>query len=532
MRVILQAMGNMNNLKVVGYAETLQDLINFFPSCGPLTEDVPVNVFYTVAHIKHLPPLKSRWRNSRLDFSVMDMMPWDIDGIGHPGCEEKRKIIGVIETLYGDRLGGSERYYNDSGYGLHFLVKIDPHDDPVWVDSRKAGYKRQAQLLTEEIHLRCGLQVKVDPVIWETARLLRVPNSVNRKDGREDALCCCLAYYGNVGQSDTEFLESWSKLGLHRASRNNSMVSEVLRYVDATKLEDHGQYVMIPCPFHKEQTPSFAIYKNGDGWGNDFHDGARVNPSVLLAQVSGQSIAAAHRQAYALDVPESMQRAEVIIGEWAQRKFEFIFRDNDRLYARVCEAFVNSHSFADAYDEEIITYLKSGAIEANVPFVMKPMSLSSITSLFRTWSRNYFAHRLAELPELKDLSVDQIPEGIAVYLRREIHNILYEKRMWSEHGTNFRRSFVDRILEGPNDQWVKIDSYSLWGKHQGYDLTVGFNFHFLSEVNPKWSSHMFRDGDHFKAVMTAIGAAKGPLVLSEEADPHYLEVNMVMLILE
>jgi P4 family phage/plasmid primase-like protien len=131
------------------------------------------NVFYTTAH--HGGQGKQR---DGASFESQDILPFDIDGIDIALADS---YIPIVANFLG--LPDSQFTVVLSGNGLHFLVQLPKALELEEFNRLQAHYAecaRKLQKLIEEAKLPVG---KVD-MIWDVARILRMPYTENRKPGK------------------------------------------------------------------------------------------------------------------------------------------------------------------------------------------------------------------------------------------------------------------------------------------------------------------------------------------------------------
>lgn len=138
------------------------------------------NVYYTVSEC-----LEERGRK----FSRQWHIPFDVDGIDVPeGIENNPLLLSTTARLVCAALGVE---FDDTGVvytgnGLQFLIGLDqPIEDETYFDQARPHYRA----LCDKIDLKLqehGVRGKADTSVWSRARLLRYPDTLNKKPGKPE----------------------------------------------------------------------------------------------------------------------------------------------------------------------------------------------------------------------------------------------------------------------------------------------------------------------------------------------------------
>ena len=129
------------------------------------------NLFYTAAICKEEEGRK---------FESQSIIPFDIDGIDVGKAElyppQIAKALGVsLDTITCIM----------SGHGVQFLIESEtPFHDPIYFESAKPFYRLACEAITKRLQ-DANLKGVVDVSIWTAGRLLRLPCTMNIKQGRE-----------------------------------------------------------------------------------------------------------------------------------------------------------------------------------------------------------------------------------------------------------------------------------------------------------------------------------------------------------
>lgn len=151
--------------------------------CGP---DEIWNVYYTVCECLEEPGRK---------FLRQSHIPFDIDGLDLPfDTTVDRTKLEIISRAVCEAIGVG---FDDtavvfSGNGLQFLVGLKtPIEDVSYFDTARLHYRA----ICDRINLKLSdskIAGKADPSVWSPARLLRHPDTYNRKSGKPERKACVL----------------------------------------------------------------------------------------------------------------------------------------------------------------------------------------------------------------------------------------------------------------------------------------------------------------------------------------------------
>lgn len=158
------------NVKASSIESLFTNLAAFLPRIGNLD-----NIFYSVNHSE---PGNAR-RFTGLDHIFYDLDVSDQD-LGRMPQEYIDTVAGALSVPV------SAMTVVMSGHGYHFLVKIPEHlhiNDELSVSVMQSYYKQSMRLIENALKEK-GLSGKLD-MVFDKARVLRLPNTVNSKKGRE-----------------------------------------------------------------------------------------------------------------------------------------------------------------------------------------------------------------------------------------------------------------------------------------------------------------------------------------------------------
>jgi len=150
-------------------AELFQDL-------GKHIHDIPDderwNMYFTVCQCIGQSPR---------DFSHQNVLPFDIDDID---CEKVEETLGVVLRSLG--LNHDETISLFSGHGLQLFVDLKrPIEDITFFVQYREFYKQICSVINLALNKAC-LKGKADPTVFSARRLMRLPETTNRKDGLPD----------------------------------------------------------------------------------------------------------------------------------------------------------------------------------------------------------------------------------------------------------------------------------------------------------------------------------------------------------
>lgn len=163
--------------------EKIQDVFNaeiLYKLISSIPQDERWNLYFTLADCfeESGRKLKEQWA-----------IPFDIDGLDLPETytpEECRAEAEKVARAACQAIGVS---FNDclvsfSGNGVQIFVVLEtPITDENYFDNARAAYGVIAQKIQGELNAK-GIQGKIDPSVWSTGRLMRLPNTTNKKPNK------------------------------------------------------------------------------------------------------------------------------------------------------------------------------------------------------------------------------------------------------------------------------------------------------------------------------------------------------------
>lgn len=171
---------------------SITSITKLFEHLDTVVEAIPGNerwnVHYTCANC--YPPTKDKSVPLRL-FAYQEMIPIDLDGIDLKRRGEYIDIVLKILKIEGKKTG-----IFCSGNGLHFVVALTQLIESGEDLHRLQKYYKELCVKLDIEFFNNGLPGNADPVRLAEAATLRLPNTINRKEGKEDVISYVIQ--GNV----------------------------------------------------------------------------------------------------------------------------------------------------------------------------------------------------------------------------------------------------------------------------------------------------------------------------------------------
>jgi P4 family phage/plasmid primase-like protien len=154
------------------------DVPTLFKNIDSYLKEIPekerFNLFYTVAICS----------DKKREFSQQTVIVFDIDGIDHMLTEQY--IAVTLKTL---GLSHLETGIVASGNGLHFIVGLQtPIFEPSYFDLHRRHYNALVAKLDGALK-EAKLPGRADPAVFEPRRIMRLPGTLNRKEGKPEKRC-------------------------------------------------------------------------------------------------------------------------------------------------------------------------------------------------------------------------------------------------------------------------------------------------------------------------------------------------------
>lgn len=160
--------------------ESIDDVFNEAKLNTIITQVNPnerYNLYFTVADCfeEKERELKAQWA-----------IPFDIDDIRIPSEEEAfvaaTRVAEVAAAALGVPLGEIGALFSGNGVQL-FIRLLKPFTSKDYFDQMRDHYGALCERIDKALTI-AGLQGKVDTSVWSAARLMRLPNTENRKEGK------------------------------------------------------------------------------------------------------------------------------------------------------------------------------------------------------------------------------------------------------------------------------------------------------------------------------------------------------------
>lgn len=149
-----------------------------------LPEAERYNVFYTVAHHSGLNPAPDKPSRTGKTFDYQTLLPFDIDAADPSRAIEYAVGVGKVLGVPAEALTVIR-----SGAGVHVIAHLQERIHTAsYFEENRPFYKEILHQLGETLK-ELGLPFKLDPVVFEPARVLRMPGTMNVKPGRADTPC-------------------------------------------------------------------------------------------------------------------------------------------------------------------------------------------------------------------------------------------------------------------------------------------------------------------------------------------------------
>jgi P4 family phage/plasmid primase-like protien len=172
----------------------VQDIYELFKNAEAYAklapEDQRWNLFYTVANCSE----------GKRIFASQDVIPLDIDGI------ERGTEAAIVSTVCAELALPQDKVgVVYSGNGVHILIGLkNPIKDNSYLRANKPYYRALCGRINQAL-FEAGLQGKADPVVFSEARLLRMPFTENRKEGKTTVPCTLIN--GNIEPLDIDLYQ-------------------------------------------------------------------------------------------------------------------------------------------------------------------------------------------------------------------------------------------------------------------------------------------------------------------------------------
>lgn len=155
---------------------TIPNINELLSNLDGVIELIPQNERYNVyfTALNCLEP--SKHGGSLRRFKSQENVPLDIDHIDPKRIEEYVSVIGEVLSLDMSKVGQVF-----TGNGLQFHIRLErAFEDVSFFELKRLQYKAMCSRINEAL-TKANLPGGADPAVWSSARLLRLPNTENRK---------------------------------------------------------------------------------------------------------------------------------------------------------------------------------------------------------------------------------------------------------------------------------------------------------------------------------------------------------------
>jgi hypothetical protein len=483
----------------------MTDIMHFRRSDPPLA-----NAFYSLSCLTtgNAPAAGSRWRNASKDFAVIDFLAIDIDGCPSPVDHHVARIADWLEARYAVELNNAERYSVASGHGLHWLVRIPPQADARFFTKIKPHYHAWCLILQRELYRETGIICKVDYAIYEAARLLRLPGTINKKDGQLAVRCELLSSKGDIGVTSAAMLNVvYATEPILKSTAFDKLLDDVLKQCPQHK--DGGHYYAVCCPWHPEQHASLVIFKESHV-AIDYHDQRRVALTELLSKLTGTTVTL---KDYGLQ--PILNLLEEHLGS-----YQFNIRDNQRtaIYSALQRRWFTQGQMLHTFTHELLERFQQQAIEC-LPPVERRMSFNRMSALYHTWAAVAFQRIFASLPAWIDTSPQHWPPEEVERWKLNLHKLFHTPRMMFDQERVARRSIYRALSLEPlgTDDWQRLNDYCIFYRGQkaqdeyGMILDIGMTYRAVVECDPKWAEAIGQP-ERFYNIMEELGLGQREMI--------------------
>lgn len=141
------------------------------------------NLFYTVANCA----------DGKREFREQHVLVFDVDGISEEAKADTKLLAPYVTTICG-ALGVNEQDTGIvfSGNGIHFIVGLaTPIIDPTYFDLNRRHYSAMLDKIKAAL-VKASLPGKPDPAVFDARRIMRLPGTLNKKEGKPERRCIVL----------------------------------------------------------------------------------------------------------------------------------------------------------------------------------------------------------------------------------------------------------------------------------------------------------------------------------------------------
>ncbi len=426
------------------------------------------------------------------NFHSTEYLSFDID---NPPQDKTSEIIKIFKEFVNE---DCEQIYVWSGHGLQIHIKIPTQKSIVFFKDNKRRY----ELLCTEIQNKFDyveLPCKVDKVVFEPARLLRIPGTINAKTEKPPVETKLLEY-SNEGIVSKTFFEYFLSLKViddfdfskYRAnsdnfnSDDNSDVWNKIIDLLAPECKKSGyNYALITCPFHSpDNYPSFIIFYNNLFYARDLHDNQKYTPYQLFCWKTAHTLKGSlflkHDFYKFLGLSVKKSVVDCII-EFTKYKYDFTYKKNDGLYSEKYKEIIKLRDFKDSPDLLVIDDIFENSIEIE-SYYSTAKSRSRAITLFKNFAGEVYNTLKNELSDYSDSNIDDD-------FKRELRKILYinQRVPGDKFLTQSPFEFFDQLSE--LDKWEQFFTYHISFLKKKEVSFVALAYSFIEANSPKISEN-------------------------------------------
>lgn len=164
---------------------TAPSIPDLYKAIDELISKVPeaerYNLFYTVAFCSE----------KKREFREQHVLMFDIDGLGDKAAEEPKTLVEAYLPIVAGVLGVKPEVMAAifSGNGLHFTLLLEqPIAETTFFNTNRRHYNAICEKVNSSL-AKAGLPGNCDPAVFDPRRIMRLPGTLNRKEGRPERLC-------------------------------------------------------------------------------------------------------------------------------------------------------------------------------------------------------------------------------------------------------------------------------------------------------------------------------------------------------
>ncbi len=490
------------------------------------------NRFYSIASVRSsfFEARGRKGKTSGEDFSFQEWIAFDIDKVDI-GIWSLDNFMSFIEEVMPT---DGQRMYVWTGNGIQMLFRVPIFSDPVSFNTLRYAYKAKCKEIEAVlVKNQVGYEI-VDPTAWDSARMFRLPNTINQKwndDGsaREPKKAYLIGVFGNGPNNKLwDWLQDYKipEGALQDNAKTGEVVDKMLSLFNPETTVEYTAYYKVPCPFHKdgkEGDPSLVIYRDGL-YAMDFHE-TENKRSVHLFKVwmavkysnenrEGQESNPRYRefcQFVGLEPPAAPISG--IIREWLEEKFLPLYRDvGERgFYSLAQRRVVELTESTRQGDDLIYDAIRDKSRESRTSGKDGKESKcdhSQAISLYQKAAPSVFTAVYDQLPTLTEIDPKELPtrakEDILVMFRSAFNQSVPH----TSDGRNFRTSLFQLAKEAPweDDTWYKAEQYAFFYRRFEGAYEVAFQFQVLTDLSAtkRWTNQ-FRLDKEFIQLMEQLG---------------------------